>query len=74
MLPVRCFTCGKPITRYAAYEEQTKTTNASLVLDNLGISKICCRRMYLSHDPTFIDKLLLYETQPRFHNTSKTTF
>ena len=51
IIPVRCFTCGKLIgdkwepfrTRVESGEDPKK------VLDLMGISRYCCRRMLLSH-------------------------
>ncbi|MGP8321359.1 MAG: DNA-directed RNA polymerase subunit N [Methanosarcinaceae archaeon] len=51
MIPVRCFTCGKVIS--SSWEEYKKRTNdseeAAAVLDDLGLSRYCCRRMFLGH-------------------------
>ena len=51
MLLVRCFTCGKVIS--ASFDEFEKRTNAGEnpndVLDDLVITKYCCRRMFISH-------------------------
>ena len=51
MFPVRCYTCGKPIGHL--WEEYLKRVNAGedkkKVLDDLGIEKYCCRRLFLTH-------------------------
>ncbi|MBI4416840.1 MAG: DNA-directed RNA polymerase subunit N [Euryarchaeota archaeon] len=51
MIPVRCFTCGTVVGSY--WETFAKRTsqgdNAGLVLDELGLTRYCCRRMLLSH-------------------------
>ncbi len=51
MLLVRCFSCGKVIA--ASFDEFTQRTEAGEdpgdVLDDLGITKYCCRRMFISH-------------------------
>ena len=49
--PVRCFTCNKII---GAYEQRynnavQKGENPGIVLDNIGMSRYCCRRMFLGH-------------------------
>jgi DNA-directed RNA polymerase subunit N len=50
MIPVRCFTCGKPIRKWESFEAAvTLGEKPGLVLDMLGILRICCRRMYISH-------------------------
>lgn len=51
IIPVRCFTCGKPIghlwqefkTRVSKGEETGK------VLDDLGLKRYCCRAVFLGH-------------------------
>ncbi len=51
MFPVRCFTCGAPIGHL--WEEYIKRVKAGedpgKVLDDLGVKRYCCRRMFLSH-------------------------
>lgn len=51
MIPVRCFTCGKVIS--SAYEEYVRRLQSGQhprdALDELGITRYCCRRMLLSH-------------------------
>lgn len=51
MIPVRCFTCGKVIS--AAWEEYARRRDAGEnrgeILDDLGITRYCCRRMLLTH-------------------------
>ena len=48
--PVRCFTCGTVIGHlYEPYKEQTKDKDVEVVLDELGVERYCCRRMFLAH-------------------------
>ncbi|MBI5553294.1 MAG: DNA-directed RNA polymerase subunit N [Candidatus Diapherotrites archaeon] len=50
IIPIRCFSCGKPIA--AAYEEfrqRTEKEDPKKVMEELGIRKYCCRRMLISH-------------------------
>jgi len=51
MIPVRCFTCGKVIS--SVYEEYVRRIQSGQhpkdALDELGITRYCCRRMLLSH-------------------------
>ena len=59
IMPVRCFTCGKPINnKYAEYKERTnkildtsnnKEEDKKKIFDSLGIQRYCCRRMITSH-------------------------
>ncbi|MHC1624547.1 MAG: DNA-directed RNA polymerase subunit N [Methermicoccaceae archaeon] len=61
MIPVRCFTCGKPISVY--WDEYSSRVEAGEspeeVLDDLGIKRYCCRRMLLAH-VKLIDKFSPY--------------
>ncbi len=51
IIPVRCFSCGKPIGHL--WEEYKKRVeegqNAKKVLDELGLERPCCRAMFLGH-------------------------
>ncbi|MCQ6962220.1 DNA-directed RNA polymerase subunit N [Methanolobus chelungpuianus] len=62
MIPVRCFTCGKVIS--SSWEEFKRRVNEgeepAKVLDHLGISRYCCRRMILSH-VELVDVLAPYQ-------------
>jgi DNA-directed RNA polymerase subunit N len=62
VIPVRCFTCGKPIS--TAWEEfklgREKGEDPKKILDDLTISRYCCRRMLLTHKE-IIDELNPYQ-------------
>ncbi len=52
MMPVRCFTCGAVVAD--KWEEYDKRVNrdkedAGKVLDDLGVKRYCCRRMFISN-------------------------
>ncbi len=51
IIPVRCFSCGKPIGQL--WEEYAKRTqageDAGKVLDDLGVERYCCRAALLGH-------------------------
>ncbi len=58
--PVRCFTCGSVIgDLYEDYKSKTKEKGADIVLDELGVDRYCCRRMFISH-VDIVDNLLKY--------------
>jgi len=61
LVPIRCFTCGSPISRF--WDEYKRRVNAgeepARVLDKLGIKRYCCRRMFLS-TYEYMDQLLMY--------------
>jgi DNA-directed RNA polymerase subunit N len=50
-IPIRCFTCGKPIAQY--WDEYNKRVNAGedpkKIMDDLGLERYCCRSIFLSH-------------------------
>ncbi|MGC8478847.1 MAG: DNA-directed RNA polymerase subunit N [Candidatus Micrarchaeia archaeon] len=52
MMPVRCFTCGAVVAD--KWEEYDRRVNKNKeepgkVLDDLGVKRYCCRRMFLSN-------------------------
>ncbi|MFW9915090.1 MAG: DNA-directed RNA polymerase subunit N [Candidatus Thorarchaeota archaeon] len=51
VIPVRCFTCGKPIAHFFRdFKERTAAgEDEKAVLDDLGVSRFCCRRMLITH-------------------------
>jgi DNA-directed RNA polymerase subunit N len=61
MIPVRCFTCGKVIAnkwqRYKSHLEDGMTKEKAL--DTVGLTRYCCRRMFLGH-VELTDQLLLF--------------
>jgi len=49
--PVRCFTCGALLgDKHDEYVKKVaETGNAEKVLDDMGVMRACCRRMFVSH-------------------------
>ena len=51
MIPVRCISCGKVVSAF--YDEYKKRfedgENPKEILDDLGITRYCCRRMIIAH-------------------------
>lgn len=49
IIPIRCFSCGKPIAQL--WEEFKKRKergeNVKEILDELGLERYCCRTMFL---------------------------
>jgi DNA-directed RNA polymerase subunit N len=54
IIPVRCFSCGKPIGHL--WEEYKKRTsegeNSEKVLEELEVEKFCCRSVFLGQTDT----------------------
>lgn len=59
--PVRCFTCGSVLgDKWEEYEASLKAgKNNAKALDDLGVERYCCRRMFLSHVEV-MDKVVKY--------------
>jgi len=61
IMPVRCFTCGKVVADH--WEEFARRIKAGerpkQVLDEMGMTRYCCRRMFISQVDV-IDDLLRY--------------
>ncbi len=52
MVPVRCFSCGKVIAdKWEEYDKRVNKNHedAGKVLEELGFTRYCCKRMLLSH-------------------------
>ena len=51
MIPVRCWSCGKVVAHlYDQFKNAVDTgEDPQKVLDNLGLERYCCRRMYVGH-------------------------
>jgi len=63
IIPVRCFTCGKLIAdKWEEFAVRVKAGEApGKVLDSLGLTRYCCRRMLLSHVEIIDEVLKFYE-------------
>ena len=62
IVPVRCFSCGKVIgDKWEEFNQRVENGEIPIdVLDDLGVTRYCCRRMLLSH-VEIIDEVI------RFH-------
>lgn len=51
IIPIRCWSCGKPIAHlWEQYLEKTKKgEDKKKVLDALGLDRYCCRATFLGH-------------------------
>ncbi len=62
IIPIRCFSCGKPLSHdWEQYHERvTGGDSPKDVLDSLGHERYCCRRMFLAHSE-IVDEVMLYK-------------
>jgi len=69
IIPVRCFTCGKLIgDKWEEFAKRVKNGEAAgKVLDDLGVTRYCCRRMLLSH-VEIIDEVIKFYERGRLEN------
>lgn len=51
IIPIRCFTCGKPIAHlWEEYKRRTESgEDSKKVLDELELERYCCRAVFLGH-------------------------
>ena len=52
MMPVRCFTCGAVVAdKWDEYDKRVNKgkEDPGKVLDDLGVKRYCCRRMFISN-------------------------
>ncbi len=52
IVPIRCWSCGKPIAHL--WEEfltktNNRTKNVKETLDDLGLERYCCRSQFMGH-------------------------
>lgn len=61
MIPVRCISCGTPVSgKWEKFKEEVKKgKDPKKVLDELGITKYCCRALFLTH-VDLIDEIAKY--------------
>ena len=61
IIPIRCFTCGKLIAdRWEEFAKRVKSgEQPKKVLDDMGMNRYCCRRMFISQVDV-VDDLLRY--------------
>jgi DNA-directed RNA polymerase subunit N len=64
MYPIRCYTCTKPIGHlFEDYFEKLKDGDSQQVLDDLGLMRWCCRRMFVGYN-SVDDILIQYPNMP----------
>jgi DNA-directed RNA polymerase subunit N len=51
IIPVRCFTCGKPIAHlWSKFKQRVEQgEDPGKVLDDLELKRYCCRAVFIGH-------------------------
>ena len=51
MIPIRCFSCGKPVAHlWEQFQGRVKKNeDRKKILDDLGLERYCCRALFLGH-------------------------
>ncbi len=50
IIPVRCFSCGKPVGHlWEEFVKLCKTKKPAVALDELGLKRQCCRALFVGH-------------------------
>ena len=61
LIPIRCFSCNKVIGgSYEEFVARRDDEDPAEVMDDLGIERYCCRRVFLTHKDT-MDELMPYD-------------
>jgi len=65
IIPVRCFTCGRLIgDKWEEFAKRAKGgEHPKDILDNMGLTRYCCRRMLLSHIELIDEVIEFYEVR-----------
>ena len=75
MIPPRCFTCNSVVAnKFAQFMEQKDDSgHYGGLLDELGMRRICCRRMFLTH-VEIVDEISKYSCVSAILDDSRTVF
>lgn len=51
MIPIRCFSCGKPVGHlWEQFKERSaKGEDCRRILDDLNLKRYCCRALFMGH-------------------------
>lgn len=51
IIPIRCYSCGKPVAHlYEEYLEKVKSGKSKkTALDEVGLKRYCCRALFMGH-------------------------
>lgn len=75
MIPMRCFTCNKFVAHLWEPYQDKKDGSAQYkhLLDEMGLKRICCRRMFLTQVDV-IDDTAMYGSKCEVMDESNTRF
>ena len=64
IIPVRCFSCGKLIgDKWESYSKRvSEGEHPKDVMDDLGVTRYCCRRILLTH-VELVDEILKFHSE-----------
>ncbi|MBN1682389.1 DNA-directed RNA polymerase subunit N [Candidatus Bathyarchaeota archaeon] len=74
IVPIRCFSCGKVIgDKWEAFKKRVDLgEEPDKILDDLGVTRYCCRRMLISHVEVIDDVMKFHEgKEPINHRGGK---
>lgn len=62
IIPIRCFSCGKPIAHlWKEFKERvSRGEDPKSVLDSLGLERYCCRAIFITHED-YIDLIAKFK-------------
>lgn len=65
IIPVRCFSCGKLIgDKWEEFAKRVKGGESPKeILEDIGLTRYCCRRMLLSHVELIDEVIKFYEVR-----------
>jgi len=68
LFPIRCFSCGKVIGHlYDIYKRRVEAgEDPNEVLNDLGITKPCCRARFISYNPKPLEYILKLRKYNKF--------
>ncbi len=50
MIPIRCFSCGKPVAHlWEDFLERKKKEDVKTILDDMKLERHCCRSILMGH-------------------------
>lgn len=53
IIPVRCFSCGKPLGHlWEEFKKRVQNEDSKKLMDELGLERYCCRSIFLGQVDT----------------------